>query len=152
MKITKGVRKMESNKEELVVEERVLEELLKDLREEKNWTYIHIVEELSKLGLLVDEKLVKKWEIGLEYPDLDAIYKLSELFFIPSETFIMAKTNSYKKGLESVHMILIKWICYFTGFSIKAIYIGIYVILGGALIWALMFFMDMVEIFNQSRS
>ena len=47
---------MKNAKEELKVEKRTLEQLLKDLREEKNWTYIHIVEELQKLGLTVDEK------------------------------------------------------------------------------------------------
>ena len=103
---------MENAKEELKVEKRTLEQLLKDLREEKNWTYIHIVEELQKLGLTVDEKKVKKWEIGLEYPEINEIYKLSELYFVPSDNFVMAKTNSYQEGMASVHATLIKWVCY----------------------------------------
>lgn len=125
--------------EELKIEERTLEQLLKDLREEKHWTYMHIVEELNKLGLQVDDKKVKKWEIGLEYPELDEIYKLSELYFIPSDNFVMAKTNSYKQGMESVHATLIKWVCYFTGLSLKIGYVGFYVIIALALIGALMF-------------
>ena len=68
--------------------------MLLDLRNQKGWTYIHIVEELQKLGVTIDEKSVKKWEIGLKYPDLDVIYKLSELYMIPSEKIIMAKSNS----------------------------------------------------------
>ncbi len=56
---------MENAKEELKVEKRTLEEMLKNLREEKHWTYIHVVEGLGKIGLIVDEKKVKKWEIGL---------------------------------------------------------------------------------------
>lgn len=133
---------MENTKEELEVEKRTLEQLLKDLREEKNWTYLHIVEELQKIGLTVDEKKVKKWEIGLEYPEINEIYKLSELYFVPSDNFVMAKTNSYQEGLASVHATLIKWVCYFTGLSLKIGYIGFYVFLTIALIGALMFFIE----------
>ncbi len=133
---------MENAKEELKVEKRTLEQLLKDLREEKNWTYIHIVEELQKLGLTVDEKKVKKWEIGLEYPEINEIYKLSELYFVPSDNFVMAKTNSYQEGMASVHATLIKWVCYFTGLSLKIGYIGFYIFITIALIGALMFFIE----------
>lgn len=131
---------MENAKEELKVEKRTLEQLLKDLREEKNWTYIHVVEGLQKLGVTVDEKKVKKWELGLEYPGIEQIYKLSELYFIPSDNFVMAKTNSYQEGLASVHATLIKWVCYFTGISLKIGYIGFYVIIAIAMIGALLFF------------
>lgn len=131
---------MENTKEELKVEKRTLEQLLKDLREEKNWTYIHVVEELQKLGVTVDEKKVKKWELGLEYPEIEQIYKLSELYFIPSDNFVMSKTNSYQEGLASVHATLIKWVCYFTGISLKIGYIGFYVIIAIAMIGALSFF------------
>lgn len=131
---------MEESKEELKVETRTIEQLLKDLREQKQWTYLHVVEELNKLGLVVDEKKIKKWEIGLEYPEIDEIYKLSELYFIPSENFVVAKSNSYKEGLASIHATLIKWVCYFTGISLKIGYIGFYVIFAIVVIWALMFF------------
>lgn len=131
---------MENTKDKLEVEKRTLEQLLKDLREEKNWTYLHIVEELQKLGLTVDEKKVKKWEIGLEYPEINEIYKLSELYYVPSDNFVMAKTNSYQEGLASVHATLIKWFCYLTGISLKIGYIGFYVFLTIALIGAVMFF------------
>ncbi len=136
---------MENAKEELKVEKRTLEEMLKNLREEKHWTYIHVVEGLGKIGLIVDEKKVKKWEIGLEYPEINEIYKLSELYFVASENFIMAKTNSYQEGLASVHATLIKWICYFTGISLKIGYIGFYVIITLALIGSLMFFVSNVN-------
>lgn len=131
---------MEEAKEEMKVETRTLEQLLKDLREEKNWTYLHIVEELNKLGLVVEEKQVKKWEIGLEYPDINQIYKLSELYFVPSDNFVMAKTNSYQEGLNSVHATLIKWVCYLTGVSLKIGYVAFYVFMAVALIGSLLFF------------
>ena len=103
------------------------------------------MEGLGKIGLIVDEKKVKKWEIGLEYPEINEIYKLSELYFVASENFIMAKTNSYQEGLASVHATLIKWICYFTGISLKIGYIGFYVIITLALIGSLMFFVSNVN-------
>ena len=130
---------------EMQIETRTIEELLQDLRKEKSWTYINIVERLNTLGLLVDEKKVKKWEIGLEYPDLDTIYKLSELYYVPSENFIIAKNNSYQRGLESVHMMLIKWICYFTGISLKMALVSTYIFIGGALVWAFLFFLEKVS-------
>lgn len=123
-------------------EEKTIEELLTELREKKQWNYMNIVEELNKVGINVDEKKVKKWEYGLEYPDLDTIYKLSEIYFIASEIFVNAKSNSYKKGLESVHVRFIKWFCFLTGISLKIGYIGFYVIIGLALIGSFMFFLE----------
>lgn len=128
---------MEENK----IETRTLEELLKYLREKNNWSYYDVIEKLHEKSVIIDEKQLKKWEIGLEYPNADMIYKLSELYMIPSTTFITAKNNSFNKGLESVHMIIIKWFCYITGVSLKVAYIGSYIILGLALIWSFMFFL-----------
>lgn len=85
------------------VEKRILEQLLKDLREEKNWTY---------------------------------------LYFVPSDNFVMAKTNSYQEGLNSIHATLIKWACYVTGVSLKIGYVGFYVIITLALIGSLLFFAE----------
>ena len=95
--------------QEIMLEKRTLEELLKDLREEKEWSYWDIVEKLNDLGIpLLDEKQIKKWELGLEYPELEIIYKLSELYVIPSEQFVMAKSNSLKEGMQAIHMTFIK--------------------------------------------
>ncbi len=143
---------MEKAKEEMKVESRTLEQLLKELREEKSWTYLHVVEELNKLGLIVEEKQVKKWEIGLEYPDINEIYKLSELYFVPSDNFVMAKSNSYQEGLNSIHATLIKWICYITGISLKIGYVAFYVIITMAVIGSLMFFVGkMNEVINLGK-
>ena len=139
-------------KEEVTIETRTMEEMLLDLRVKKGLTYIHIVEELQKLGITTDEKTVKKWEIGLKYPDLDIIYKLSELYMVPSERFIMAKSNSYEKGMASIHMTFIKWICYITGVSIKIAYIGANTLIAIGLIWALCFFTDKVTTFMEVRA
>ena len=101
-----------------IVETRTIEELLKDLRTKKDWSYWNLVEELSKRNIMIDEKRVKKWEYGLEYPDLDTIYRLSEIYEIPSENFVIAKNNSFKEGFETIHMEFIKRFCYITGISL----------------------------------
>lgn len=98
------------------LEKRSIEELLTDLRKEKNWSYIDVVQALSKMNVFVDEKMIKKWEIGLEYPDTNTLYKLSELYLIPATDFVTAKNNSYTKGSQAIHKTFIKWFCYITGF------------------------------------
>ena len=94
------------------IEKRTLEELLRDLRIEKDWTYYNVLEELANRNAIIKEETVKKWEYGLEYPDLDMIYRLADIYGIPSEDFIIAKNNSFKEGFESIHMFFIKNICY----------------------------------------
>lgn len=142
---------MEDKKEEANAEKRTIEELLFELRDEKQWTYIHIVEKLQKLGVQTTEKQIKKWEIGLEYPDLDTIYKLSELYMVPSQNFIIAKSNSYEKGMNSIHMTFIKWFCYITGFTLKVGYIAFFVILGCLLVCSFLFFLEKVELFKMRK-
>lgn len=136
------INKSKENEEQenKIVETRTIEQLLRDLRQEKNWSYWNVVDELTRKGIILNEKIIKKWEYGLEYPDLDIIYKLSEIYSVPSQDFVMAKNNSFKEGYETIHMELIKRICYITGISLKAGYIAMYVFIGLALIWALLFF------------
>ncbi len=134
-----------------VIEERTIEELLEELRNKKNWSYIDVIEELSKLGVIVDIKTIKKWELGLEYPDTNILYKFSELYFFPAENFIMAKSNSYTKGYNSIHRTFIKWICYFTGVSFKVGYVISITAIFIALILAFMFFISKCDEFLQMR-
>ena len=94
-----------------------IEELLIRLRNEKGWSRVELMAHLS--NKTIKEKDIKKWELGLEYPDLNMIYELSGIYEIPSEKFVEAKTNSYVKGLGSVNMFLTKWICYLLNVSIK---------------------------------
>ncbi len=124
------------------LKELTIEELLTKLREDKNWTYIHLMQELSSLGKIVNEKEIKKWELGLEYPDTETIYKLAQIYVIPSEIFINAKNNSFKKGNNLINFRLIKWVCYFTGISLKVAYWGLMILYGVLLILALWFFVD----------
>lgn len=137
--------------EKIQIETRTIEEVLLDLRTKRDWSYINIVEQLSKIGLNVDEKIVKKWEIGLIYPSTDEIYKISEIYMFPAANLIMAKSNSYKKGMDSIHVMAIKWISYITGISIKTGIIGMYIVLFLAIIYAFKFFIDCANMFMMSR-
>lgn len=133
----------DAENEKINLEDLTIEELLIKLREEKDWTYIHLMQELNKLGKIVKEKDLKKWEFGLEYPNTETIYKLAQIYVIPSEIFINAKNNSFKKGNNLINLRLIKWICYFTGISLKIGYWVFMITLGLLLIFALWFFVSM---------
>ena len=119
---------------------RQIEELLREERKKNNLTYIEVVDKLNIEGL--KEKNIKKWEYGLEYPDLDTIYKLSELYQIPSAEIIQAKNNSYNQGMAAINKRTINFICYIFNVSIKvAIVIEIF-LLAILLVLSLMFFVS----------
>lgn len=140
-KVIQDKKEESSEKEDTkVIEKRTIEQLLKDLREQRDWSYWNVVEELTRKGIILNETTIKRWEYGLEYPDLDVIYKLSQIYSVPSENFVIAKNNSFKEGFETIHMGFIKRICYITGISLKVGYISMYVVIGLVLIGALLFF------------
>lgn len=53
---------MEENKQ--VIEERTLEEVLLELRESKNYTYLDITEKLNQKGTYIEEKIIKNGNLG----------------------------------------------------------------------------------------
>ena len=103
---------MENNEEK---EEIIIEEFLKRLRESKKWTYNDVAYNLNDTNILTED--IKKMESGLEYPDWDVMYKLSELYKVPVEEFVKAKEYSYEKLKNSFSAI--KWINYLFGISFK---------------------------------
>ena len=120
-----------------------IEELLTRLRQEHNWSYIEVVSKLK--DKTITEKDIKKWEIGLKYPDLDMIYELSELYQIPSADLIKAKEYSYtKKGILTTR--LIKWICYFLNVSMYTALVLEILIYIGALTIAFLIFMQKIRV------
>lgn len=94
------------NKEEVIV----TEEYLKKRKAEKEEAEEKLREKL------LSEKDVKKWEYGITYPDLDMLYRLSELYDISCDNLVKAKNISYHKGFPSTRTI--KWICYYLNVSI----------------------------------
>ena len=109
----------DAENEKINLEDLTIEELLIKLREEKDWTYIHLMQELNKLGKIVKEKDLKKWEFGLEYPNTETIYKLAQIYVIPSEIFINAKNNSFKKGNNLINLRLISGYAILQGYLYK---------------------------------
>ena len=95
----------------------IIEELLKKLRESRNWTYNDVAYNLNDTNILTEN--IKKMESGLEYPDWDVMYKLSELYSVPVEEFVKAKEYSYEKLKSSISVTIIKWMNYLFGISFK---------------------------------
>lgn len=136
---SKGMEKRKNKKE---IGEGI-EELLTRLRKEKNWSYVEVVSKLTNKN--ITEKDIRKWEIGLKYPDLDMIYELSALYEVPSNRLIQAKNNSYEKGSLSINQYAIKWICYLLNVSMHAAMVLMVLFYTFALIFALYFFVTMAS-------
>lgn len=94
----------------------LIEVILKTARNRKKWDYYDVAKRIDDTN--INEKTVKKWEYGLLYPDLNTIYKLSEIYNIPSEELVQAKNNSMNEGLGFIHFKFIDWFCYITNASI----------------------------------
>lgn len=120
-----------------------IEELLIELRQKNNLTRLELVEKLDIHT--ITERDIKKWEIGLDYPELDIIYKLSEIYHISSAELIQAKNNSYEKGFAGINANLIKWICYFLNVSFYTGMIIIIIIYVVALVTSFIFFITMAS-------
>jgi transcriptional regulator with XRE-family HTH domain len=89
---------------------------LYELRKEHNLTYEELVNKINIPKVQV--KNLRKWERSLEYPDLDTIYKLSEIFKIPSEELLSSKEETLKKGIGKINVRLIRTISYILNVSI----------------------------------
>lgn len=136
---------MKKPKEKNEEKDILIENLLRELREKNNWEYINVVVKLSELGIMVNEKTIRKWESGLEYPELDVIYKLSEIYHISSEEFINAKNNSYKRGFSHIYQKTINIFCYITGASLKVGYFAINFIIFALLMYSIIYFTTMLN-------
>ena len=108
------------------------------LRKNRGYTEQELVDKIKLPGVQV--KNIRKWERDLEYPDLDAIYKLSEIYQIPSAKILHIKEQTLKEGIEGIHKWIIRWLSYLIGFSIYGTIWFCRVILFVVLIVALMWF------------
>ena len=71
--------------------------LLKELRKQRKWTYEDVVLRINKPN--ITKKKIKNWEKGIEYPNLDEIYELSWVYKIPGRDLLMARENTFTKGM-----------------------------------------------------
>ena len=136
--------KLKESKEKSIT----LEIILQNERLKRGWNYKYLAEQLALPN--VTAKDVKKWEYSFEYPDLNTIYKISELYQIPSEILVQAKSNGYAEGLHSVHKVFIRTICYIFNLPIKAMiifsYIFLYILLPLAGVGAIFLFASKIAI------
>ena len=130
--------KRKKDRKENLENKKGIEELLVELRTKKSLSRMELLEKLEKSNLT--EKDIKKWEIGLSYPDLDIIYKLSEIYRVPSTEFVKAKNNSYENGLAGINKRIIRWFVYTLNVSFYIATILTIVLYVLTLILALCFF------------
>lgn len=110
---------------------------LYDLRCKKEYT----VEELARIINMetVTIKAIRKWEHDLEFPNLDQMYKLSEIYQVPIEEIMQVRTQTLEEGLKGVHKTIIRFLGYLLGFSIYGTLIICYTIIFIALIYSFWF-------------
>lgn len=109
---------------------------LYDLRCRNGYT----IEELAmKINMrTVTIKTIKKWEHDLEFPTLEQIYKLSEIYEVASAEFMQVKTATLQEGMKGVHTEILRIIGYIMGISIYGMVIFSYVFLVVAGIWSVL--------------
>lgn len=116
---------------------------LYDLRMKKEYTIEELVQKIDMESVTI--KNVRKWEHDLEFPNLDQMYKLSEIYEVPSEILMQVRTNTLEEGLKGVHKTLIRFIGYILGFSIYTTVILSYVFIFVAGIWAMLIWAEAAE-------
>ena len=89
---------------------------LSGLRKEKGLSEEQLVEKINMVN--VQKINIKKWERDLEFPNLDVIYKLSEIYRISSAEIIDRKQKTLQAGLDGIHMYIIRVISLLMGISI----------------------------------
>lgn len=121
---------------------------LYDLRCKKEYT----IEELARIINMetVTIKAIRKWEHDLEFPNLDQMYKLSEIYEVPIEEIMQVRTQTLEEGLKGVHKELIRLLSYVLGFSIYGMLIICYIIIFAAFIYAIWFFIDATKTVQQN--
>lgn len=108
---------------------------LYDLRQKKEYTIEELAQEINMPSVKI--KNIKKWEHDLEFPNLEQIYKISEIYKIPSEEILQVRTQTLQEGLKGVHKTIIRFIGYILGISIYTTVILSYVFIAVAGIWAI---------------
>jgi transcriptional regulator with XRE-family HTH domain len=111
---------------------------LYDLRSKKEYTVEELAQKMDMENVTI--KSIKKWEHDLEFPTLEQIYKLSEIYEVPSEEIMQVRTRTLEEGLKGVHKEIIRFIGYILGFSIYGTIIISYIIIAVAFVYSIWFF------------
>jgi len=111
---------------------------LYEQRKQKGLTEEQLADKINMIN--VQPINIKKWERDLEFPDLDAIYKLSEIYMISSAEIIDKKQKTLQAGVEGIHMYIIRVLSLLMGISIYGTIWLCRIILTGTLILATIWF------------
>lgn len=115
-------------------------ELVRELRIKNDYTYASLADKIELHS--VNDVVVKKWEHNVAFPNLDEIYKLSEIFMIPSAELLASKQKSMEEGLKSIHVRFIRWLSFFLGFTIYGTIWFSRIIIFLALVASFLYFMS----------
>lgn len=118
---------------------------LYDLRMKNEYTIEELVEKLNIET--IKSKNIRKWEHDLEFPNLDQMYKLSEIYRVPIEELMQVRTQTLEEGLKGIHKGIIRFIGYILGFSIYGTIILSNILIYGTLI---IVFLNFIAIANQT--
>jgi len=111
---------------------------LYETRKERGYTELELADKINQHN--VEVKNVKKWERDLEFPDLDAIYKLSEIYGIESAEIIQKKNETLQSGVDGINMFAIRMLSLMLGISIYGTIIIWNIILYTTLVWVFIWF------------
>ena len=111
---------------------------LYEIRKERGYTELELVEKINQRNVQV--RNVKKWERDLEFPDLDAIYKLSEIYGIPSTEIVEKKNETLQNGVDGINIFVIRMISFMLGISIYGTIIVVYTVTFVVLILSFIWF------------
>lgn len=111
---------------------------LYDLRQKKGYSIEELAEMFNNENITV--KKIRKWEHDLEFPNIDEIYKLSEIYEVPSEELLQVKTQTLQEGTKMIHKNIIRIIGYILGLSMYGSVVFSYIFLWVAGIGSILFF------------
>ena len=111
---------------------------LYDLRQKKGYSIEELAEMFNNENITV--KKIRKWEHDLEFPNIDEIYKLSEIYEVPSEELLQVKTQTLQEGTKMLHKNIIRIIGYILGLSMYGSVVFSYIFLWVAGIGSILFF------------
>lgn len=89
---------------------------LYEQRKQKGLTEEQLADKIDMIN--VQPINIKKWERDLEFPDINIIYKLSEIYMISSTEIIDKKQKTLQAGVEGIHMYIIRLLSLMMGISI----------------------------------
>ena len=107
----------------------IFSELLKEEREKRNWSQSDLSEKIH-----VSRQSVSKWETGKNYPSIEIIIHLSDLFGITIDELLRSDEELTQKIIEdSKQLAYPKWKVFFDSLFM----IGVFLFIAKIVVWML---------------